>query len=262
MILVGTSGWQYRDWRGVLYPEGLPQRRWLAHFSARFPAVEVNNSFYRLPTEETFVRWREESADGFTFAVKASRYITHSRRLREAEEPVRLFLDRARRLGGKLGPVLYQLPPRFPADLDRLEGFLRALPGDVRAAFEFRDRSWDRDGVRAVLDRVGAAWVLADSPGARVEDHVTGGWSYVRLHRGGHGSAGADYAREKLRRWADRIAALPARDVYVFFNNDPTGAAVRDARTLLDLLAERVPERKLAGPPGGDEAPAEQGSLG
>jgi uncharacterized protein YecE (DUF72 family) len=239
MILVGTSGWQYRDWRGAFYPEGLPQRRWLAHFAQRFPTVEVNNSFYMLPKPETFERWRAETPGGFVITVKASRYVTHIRRLREAGDAVERFHDHARRLGDKLGPVLYQLPPRFPADPALLSDFLQTLPDGVRAAFEFRDRSWEVDEVYSLLDRAGAAFVLPDRPGARVPDVVTGGWSYVRFHEGGHGRAGADYRRDKLRRWADRIAGTHARDVYAYFNNDRTGAAVRDAATLMDLCEER-----------------------
>jgi uncharacterized protein YecE (DUF72 family) len=239
MILVGTSGWQYRDWKGPFYPEGLPQRRWLAHFARRFPTVEVNNSFYMLPKPETFERWRAETPEGFVITVKASRYITHIRRLREAGDAVERFHDHARRLGDKLGPVLYQLPPRFGADPARLSDFLETLPAGVRAAFEFRDRSWETGEVFSLLDRAGAAFVLPDRPGARVPDVVTGGWSYVRFHEGGHGPAGVNYRRDKLRRWADRIAGMRARDVYAYFNNDRTGAAVRDAATLMDLLEHR-----------------------
>lgn len=243
MIHVGTSGWQYDDWRAVFYPERLPKRAWLAHYSAAFPTVEVNNSFYRLPSEDTFARWREESADGFVLAVKASRFITHIRRLRDCREPVSLLWSRARRLGGKLGPVLFQLPPRFGADTDLLEGFLRILPEPMLAAFEFRDRSWETEGVYETLDRAGAALVLADRPGARVPGIVTGGWSYVRFHQGTETSPG--YTRPKLARWAGRIAGLDARDVYAYFNNDTGGAAPRDARTLIGLLGDRG----AAGPP-------------
>jgi uncharacterized protein YecE (DUF72 family) len=239
VIFVGTSGWQYDDWRGRFYPEDLPKRRWLARYSTRFSTVEVNNSFYRLPSGHTFARWREESAPGFLITVKASRYITHIRRLRDAADSVELLFSRARRLGPKLGPVLYQLPPRFPADLERLEVFLSVLPTDVRAAFEFRDPSWENEDVHAALDRAGAAVVLADRPRARVEDVVTGGWSYLRFHEGGRGPDGAGYSREKLRRWADRIIGLPATDVFVYFNNDRGGAAVRDAGTLAKLLRKR-----------------------
>lgn len=239
MIRVGTSGWQYRDWRGRFYPEKLAQREWLAYFSARFPTVEVNNSFYRLPKEEIFERWGRESAPGFVVTVKASRYITHIRRLREAQDSVELFWSRARRVGPKLGPVLFQLPPRFGVDLPLLEGFLGTLPADMRAAFEFRDASWERDDVHAALDRAGAAWVIPDRPRWRVPTVVTGGWSYLRFHQGGQGPFRSAYSRDKLRRWADRIAGLGTDDVFVYFNNDPGAAAVRDARTMMDLLEAR-----------------------
>lgn len=237
-VLIGTSGWQYRDWRGRFYPDRLPTSEWLPYYATRFPTVEVNNSFYRLPTEETFDRWRSATPEGFVMAVKASRFLTHLKRLRDPGQPLELMLSRAQALGTRLGPILFQLPPRFPVDLPRLEDMTRFLPADVRAAFEFRDPSWDRDDVRAVLERVGAAWVLADRPGARIRDHVTGGWTYVRFHQGRPDAPG--YSRDKLRRWADRIAALPASDAYVYFNNDAEAAALRDARVLTELLAARV----------------------
>ena len=236
-VLVGTSGWQYRDWRGRFYPKDLPQRKWLPYFSERFPTVEVNNTFYNLPREETFVAWRESSADGFLIGIKASRYITHIRRLRDPADPVELLWSRCRLLGAKLGPVLFQLPPNFAADLDRLEALIGALPKEMRAAVEFRHPSWKADAVNRVLDHAGCALVLADRPGARVDPAVTGEWSYIRFHRGS--AAGPDYSRDKLRRWSEKIAGLPAREVYVYFNNDPGGAAVRDARTLTELLADR-----------------------
>lgn len=240
MIRIGTSGWQYDDWRSVLYPSGVPKRAWLRRFSERFPAVEVNNTFYMLPKEETFVRWREESAEDFLFVVKASRFITHIRRLRDCRDPLRLLRSRIRRLGRKLGPVLFQLPPNLRADAGLLKDFLALLPSSPPAAFEFRHRSWETEEIHGLLDEAGAALVLADRPGARVPNVVTGGWSYVRFHQGNR--RGPDYRREKLRRWADRLLTLDADDTYVFFNNDPTGAAVRDARTLTDLLAARETE--------------------
>jgi uncharacterized protein YecE (DUF72 family) len=235
MIHVGTSGWQYRDWRGVLYPQGLPHDRWLEEFARAFSVVEVNNSFYRLPERATFERWRDRTPEGFTFAVKASRFLTHLKRLRDTDGIGR-FWERAQGLGDKLGPVLFQLPPHFPADVPRLREFLGHLPPSMRAAWEFRDHSWLVDEVLDALDEAGCALVLADRPGFRGPTPVTGGWSYVRFHQGT--SAGPDYRREKLRRWADRIAALPAGEVWAFFNNDPGGAAVRDARFLRDALVE------------------------
>ena len=239
MIYVGTSGWQYRDWRGPFYPPKLPQRDWLRFFSERFPTVEVNNTFYMLPKEESFQRWGRESAPGFVVTVKASRYITHIRRLRQTRESVDLFWSRATRIGPKLGPVLFQLPPRFGVNVELLEQFLRGLPKKMRAAFEFRDASWESEEVYGTLDRAGAAWVIPDRPGWRVPKPVTGGWSYLRFHQGGHTPRGAGYTREKLRRWADTIASFDAKDVFVYFNNDQGAAAVRDAVVLMDLLEDR-----------------------
>src|SRR6266516_4468069 len=234
MIHVGTSGWQYRDWRGRLYPKELPQRAWLSAYASTCPTVEVNNSFYQLPKEETFDRWAEQTPPGFLFAVKASRYITHIRRLREAKEPVDLFWSRATRLGPKLGPVLFQLPPNFKADPGLLRVFMAVLPKRIRPAFEFRDDSWRSDEVLELLDGAGAAWVLADRPGWRVPHIVTGNWSYVRFHQGRRVHPG--YPASKLRRWADRIASEPAKDTFVYFNNDQLGAAPDDAVNLTRML--------------------------
>jgi uncharacterized protein YecE (DUF72 family) len=245
MIYVGTSGWQYRDWKDRFYSKGVPQRAWLTEYAATFPTVEVNNSFYQLPKEGTFDRWAETTPDGFLFAVKASRYITHIRRLREASDSVELFWSRASRLRSKLGPVLFQLPPNFKADPDVLQAFLRTLPKQLRPAFEFRDDSWRRDDVLELLDGAGASWVLADRPGWRVPEIVTGGWSYVRFHQGQQLRPG--YARSKLRRWADRIASTEAKDTFVYFNNDQRAAAPRDAAVLTRMLSERG--QKLASAP-------------
>lgn len=237
MIYIGTSGWQYDWWKARFYPRDVPKRAWLAYYAARFPVVEVNNSFYQLPKEETFDRWRTETPEGFLFVVKASRYITHIRRLRDCTDPVELFWSRAARLRGKLGPVLFQLPPNFRADPGLLGAFLQMLPPSMRPAFEFRDDSWRRDDVCELLDRTGAAWVLADRPGWKVPLIVTGGWSYVRFHEGRSGHP--RYTRDKLRTWADRIAGLDAKDAYIFFNNDGMAAAPADAAILAALLQDR-----------------------
>lgn len=243
MILVGTSGWQYDDWRGRFYPDDLPKSRWLEHFSSSFPTVEVNNTFYRLPKPETFTAWREGSGEDFEITIKASRFITHIRRLRDCRQPLRLLWSRCEKLGPKLGAVLFQLPPRFPSDPARLRSFCRLLPRQMRAAFEFRDRSWENDDVFDILDHAGSAFVWADTPGARVPEVVTGNWAYVRFHKGGRSRPG--YSREKLRRWADRLAGAP-RDALVYFNNDTGGAAVCDARTFTELLRKR--KRGIRGP--------------
>jgi uncharacterized protein YecE (DUF72 family) len=236
MILVGTSGWQYRDWRGPVYHDE-PQSTWLGQYAARFSTVEVNNTFYRLPDAGTFRRWHDETPQGFTFAVKASRFLTHLKRLRDPADPVDLLLDRAAALGDRLGPVLFQLPPTMKADVERLRETLDAVRGRVAAAFEFRHPTWLIDPVFELLDERGAALVLVDRAGERSEPRVTGGWSYVRFHQGTRLRAG--YRRDTLRSWADRLASLPARDVYVYFNNDPGAAAPRDADRLIELLADR-----------------------
>jgi uncharacterized protein YecE (DUF72 family) len=237
VIHIGTSGWQYRDWRGRFYPGALAQRGWPEHYTTRFDTVEVNSSFYRLPERTTFERWRDQVPSGFVMAVKASRFLTHLKRLEAPREPVDRLLERASALGPALGPLLVQLPPTLPLDLDRLRALLDAIDGRVPTALEFRHPSWFVDETYDVLDRAGAALVLADRPGSRQAPVVTGGWSYVRFHQGTR--VGARYRRSKLARWADRVATLPARDVYVYFNNDPAAAAPRDAATLRELVRAR-----------------------
>ena len=234
-IHIGTSGWQYDDWRGPFYPDDLPQRAWLTFYADRFHTVEVNNTFYRLPELGTFRRWREQTPPGFVFGIKASRSITHLKRLRDPEEPVRLLWERAAGLGDRLGPVLFQLPPRFPVDAERLRHLLDVLPSDMRPAFEFRDPTWYTDDVFHLLDSAGASLVWPDRPGVRPTLPVTGRWLYIRFHQGT--ASGPGYRRDKLRRWASRIAAADAREAFVYFNNDQTGAATRDARTMIELLS-------------------------
>ena len=233
-VHVGTSGWQYDDWRGPFYPDGLPQRRWLEHYAAEFSTVEVNNSFYRLPERDTFRRWREQTPAGFVVAVKASRFITHLKRLKDPAEPVALLWERAGGLGDRLGPVLFQLPPRFPVDPARLRDLLAVVPTGMRPAFEFRDPSWYTDEVFLLLDAAGAALVWPDRPGTQATLPALGGWLYVRFHQGT--TSGPGYRRDKLRRWASRISAAEAGEAFLYFNNDQTGAAIRDARTMIELL--------------------------
>jgi uncharacterized protein YecE (DUF72 family) len=233
-IHIGTSGWQYDDWRGTFYPDELPQRAWLEFYAERFHTVEVNNSFYRLPERETFQRWRAQTPAGFVVAVKASRFITHLKRLRDAADPVNLLWERAEGLGERLGPVLFQLPPRFPVDAERLRRLLEVLPAAMRPAFEFRDPSWYTDEVFGLLDSAGAALVWPDRPGVRPALPVTGRWLYVRFHQGT--TMGPGYRRDKLKRWASRIATADASEAFIYFNNDQTGAAIRDARTMIELL--------------------------
>ena len=232
-LLVGTSGWQYRDWRDDFYG-GRPQREWLARYASEFPTVEVNNAFYRLPERSVFERWRDETPPGFVMAVKVSRYLTHVKRLRDPREPVQRLTGRAAGLGDRLGPYLLQLPPTLRADAGLLDDCLRAFPRSARVAVEPRHETWWRADVRAVLERRGAALCWADRRGRPVTPlWVTADWGYVRLHEG-RASPAPSYGRAALATWLDRIvdAWRHGTDVYVYFNNDPGGAAVRNARTL------------------------------
>lgn len=237
-VLVGTSGWQYRDWRGVFYPEGVAQARWLEHYAGHFRTVEVNNAFYRLPEASTFAKWAERTPADFVVAVKASRYLTHVKRLRDAGEPVARFVERARHLGAKLGPVLVQLPPNLQADVAALDATLAAFPAGWRVAVEFRHPSWFTDETFDVLERAGAALCLADSPRRSTPERRTADWGYVRFHEG-TGSPRPCYDEAALDAWAARLARLyPGdEDVYAFFNNDPKCCAVRDAGTFARVAA-------------------------
>ena len=240
-VHVGTSGWQYASWRERFYPRGVPQRSWLPYYAERFACVEVNNTFYNLPSEETFRHWHHEVPRDFQFVLKVSRYLTHIRRLRDPEEPARLFMQRARPVRRRLSAVLLQLPPRFRADPDRLRRALRAFPRTLRVAVEFRDPTWFRDDVRQVLTQRGAALCRADRQGEVAEpDWHSADWMYVRLHEG-DGTPSPCYRERTLEAWAERLAAAPAtvRDAYVFFNNDPLACAVRDAATLAEACARR-----------------------
>lgn len=242
-LLVGTSGWQYKDWRGPVYPAGVPQREWLGHYSRRFATVEVNNAFYRLPERSVFERWRGETPPGFVVAVKVSRYLTHIKRLRDPTEPVDRLVGRAAGLGDRLGPYLLQLPPTLKAAPDLLDACLRAFPGDARVAVEPRHETWWTDEVRTVLERHGAALCWADRLGRPITPlWRTAPWGYLRLHEG-TASPRPAYGRSALAAWLDRLdAAWPCArhdDVFVYFNNDPGAAAVRNARTLVRMAGNR-----------------------
>ena len=247
-MLIGTSGWQYRHWRGRFYPEGLAVPRWLGHYSERFATVEVNNAFYRLPELSTFKKWAEAVGDDFIFAVKASRYLTHVRRLHDPEEPVQRLLERASGLGAKLGPVLLQLPPDLGADLDALDRALGCFPREVRVAVEFRHDGWWSPEAREVLERHGASLCLTDRDGRRSPRWRTADWGYLRLH-GGRARPPSCYGRAALQTWADELAELwpPPAELYVYFNNDQNGCAPHDARWLAaaaqraGLAPSRVP---------------------
>ncbi|MFG2798890.1 DUF72 domain-containing protein [Streptomyces pseudovenezuelae] len=239
---VGTSGWQYKDWRGVLYPDGVPVRLWLEEYAAHFPTVEINNAFYRLPSRETFEAWRERVPGDFVVAVKASRYLTHIKRLKDPKEPVHRLMSHAQGLGDRLGPVLLQLPPTLRADTDLLDACLACFPASTRVAVEPRHVSWWTPATREVLETRGAALCWADVRARPVTPlWRTTDWGYVRLHEG-RAQAWPHYGRRSLETWAGRIEQTWAgdEDVYVYFNNDPNGAAVRNARTFASL-SQRSP---------------------
>jgi len=232
---VGTSGWVYPHWRGLLYPEGLPQARWLEFYSRHFSTVELNNSFYRLPSEKAVLHWKETTPPGFLFSVKVSRLITHLKKLRNVEAPLESFLSRARLLGEKLGPLLYQLPPQMPKDLALLEAFLRLLPGDLHHVFELRNPAWLADEVYELLGLYGMGFCIYDMPGLTTPAIATADYAYVRFH-GSTGLYSSRYSGEELEAWARKIKALPAREVYIYFNNDAEAHAVANARTLAQML--------------------------
>ena len=237
-VRIGCSGWNYAHWRERVYPKGLPQRRWLERYATLFDTVEVNTTFYRLPRSEAVASWVGESPAGFLFAVKASRYLTHVKRLRDMEEGVSRFYERIEPLvrSPKLGPVLWQLPPTFRRSDERLERALRQLPAG-RHCFEFRHESWFVPETYACLSEHGAALVIGDHPDRPWQAHeLTADWTFVRFHHGRRGRNG-NYSERELDEWAERIDSWRSRaDVFAYFNNDWEGYAVGNALGLQSRL--------------------------
>jgi uncharacterized protein YecE (DUF72 family) len=244
MIRVGCSGWHYRDWSGRLYPRDLPTAEWLSAYARHFDTVELNNSFYRLPEAEQFGRWRAMVPKGFSFAVKASRYLTHFKRLIDPEEPLDRLLSRAVTLGPTFGPILYQLPPGWVPDVDRFRHFLSLLPrrlpsirSPLRHVIEFRDPRGYSSALLSLLDTHGVALCVHDMPGSVTPRERVGPFAYVRLH--GSGSKyGGSYPAKVLADWADWLGDVQSdgADAFVYFNNDREGHAVANADTLKGLL--------------------------
>jgi uncharacterized protein YecE (DUF72 family) len=238
-IRIGCSGWNYRHWRGPFYPEKLPQKRWFEHYAATFDTVEINNSFYRLPSADTFAKWRDQAPPGFRYAVKANRFLTQAKKLKDCEEPLARMLGPVRALGETLGPLLFQLPPRFKLNVERLESFLKLLPSDLVSVFEFREPSWDVPEVLALLERYGASFCAHDMPGLTTQRAAVGPIAYVRFH-GTAGKYVGRYPDEALLRWSDWMAeqATSGRDVWAYFNNDIFAHAINDALTLRAMVAQ------------------------
>jgi len=244
-VRIGCSGWNYAHWRGELYPPGLAASRWLRRYAELFDTVEVNATFYRLTTRKAAAGWAEQTPADFVFAVKASRFLTHVKRLRDLGPGVDRFYEPLEPLAaaGKLGPVLWQLPESFHRDDERLAETLSQLPAG-RHAFEFRHPSWFADGVYALLEQHGAALVVGDTPHRPFQTQErTADWTYVRFHYGSRGRGG-NYSEREVESWAERVARFAGQgDVYAYFNNDWGGYAPRNAARLRALVTARVRPR-------------------
>ena len=230
-IRAGTSGWSYKEWKGFFYPEKLPAKDMLRYYSERFPTVEVNNTFYRLPNEATLLGWLSQVPEDFTFVLKASKRITHDRRLKEVEDSVQYLLRTSAALGARLGPFLIQLPPNFKKDLPRLKEFLAIFP--ARAAFEFRNVSWFEDDVYEALREKNQAWCVADTGEEGDPPFVaTADWGYLRLRR-------VVYEESDIATWAEKVKAQSWGEAYVFFKHEDAGTGPRLASRFLELCSER-----------------------
>jgi uncharacterized protein YecE (DUF72 family) len=238
-IWIGTSGWVYRHWMGIFYAKGMPSDAQLPFFARHFPTVEVNYSFYKLPEREVFEAWRRQTPPDYLFAVKASRYLTHMKKLKEPEEPLARLMERATGLEEKLGPILFQFPLAWRANLPRLEAFMEALAPyratGQRFAFEFRHQTWLTNQVHGLLERSDAALCLPVHPNLPLDPRVMTSWTYVRFHAGLHGIG---LGEDELRFWAARLDSYrrAGTTVYAYFNNDPGGHALRDGTRLAELL--------------------------
>lgn len=237
-IRVGTSGWVFKEWRGAFYPEGLPQTQWLGYFAKKFDTVEVNSTFYHLASAATFERWGQTAPADFLFSVKVDRLITHRKKLRDCGEVLAQFLERAELLRSHLGPILYQLPPHWRVDVERLREFLTLLPAEFHHVLEFRDPSWCTAAVRDLLAANNINWCIHDMPGHDWPAWVTGPVVYIRFHGASTQKYAGSYRLTDLARWAQRMRnhAANGHDVFAYFNNDIHGHAVRNARELLDML--------------------------
>ena len=252
-IRVGTSGWSYAHWRGIFYPDRMPAREHFHFYAAEFDTVELNNSFYRQPPLERFQAWGIEAPPGFLFAVKGSRYISHVKRLLVEQESVNRVVEAATGLGDRLGPILFQFPRTFHADMERLDRFLSMLPPGFRFRLEFRHDSWLTDEVFDRLRARQVALCIPDHPKMPQALVTTAGFAYVRMHMG---ARGIGYSAAALQRWADRVLSWRSAglDVFIYFNNDAEGYAIRNARTLLRLLGEGEREGRDSNPGSGLKA--------
>ncbi|SRR5579883_789580 len=235
MIHVGTSGWHYKHWIGPFYPEKTPAAGMLAFYARHFDTVELNNTFYKLPSKPAIETWRDATPARFRFAAKGSRFLTHMKKLTDTGRGVHRFFDCVDLLGRKLGPVVFQLPPNWGANVDRLEAFCGALPRGHRYAFEFREPSWNQEPVYRVLRKYRAAYCIFDLAGFQSPCEITADFTYIRLHGPGEKYQGS-YDDRALRTWAKRLRDWNLRNAYVFFDNDQAGFAPRNAMRLREMI--------------------------
>lgn len=235
-IFIGTSGWHYAHWKGTFYPDTIRAKDQFSTYTNHFQTVEINNSFYRLPSADTFTSWKNAAPDDFVFAVKASRFITHLKKLAVDKEPVSEFLQAANHLGEKLGPVLFQLPPRWSYNLPRLKQFISLLPVDQRYTIEFRDQSWYNTDLYKLLLRNNIAFCIYHLDRHLSPIEVTADFVYIRLH-GPKGKYQGSYSLSELKEWKDKILNWSGEglDVYVYFDNDEKGYAAFNAGKLKEL---------------------------
>jgi uncharacterized protein YecE (DUF72 family) len=235
-LRIGCSGWNYKHWRGRFYPEPMSSKKWLEYYSGFFDTVELNNTFYRLPSPSVFREWQAQAPRSFLFSVKVNRFLTHMKKLKNARAPLSKFLSRARLLKNHLGPLLYQLPPRWHLNLERLEDFLKLLPSDLQHVFEFRDSSWLNEQVFELLKKYHASLCLHDMPGLEQMPRGIGPIGYVRFHGAAKKYQGG-YPDATLRRWWHWMEKelRAGRDIYAYFNNDAEAHAVHDAQRLKEL---------------------------
>lgn len=231
-LLTGTSGFAYKEWKGSFYPEDLPASEMLRYYAERFPSVEINNTFYRMPSESVLRQWSEVVPEGFTFVLKASQQITHRKRLKEAGDAVAYFFGVARTLGDRLGPTLIQLPPNLKKDLPRLQAFLETLPEDLRVAFEFRHPSWYEEEVFEALRTRGAALCIAHDEDQETPLVATAGWGYLRLRQ-------VAYDDAALEQWVQRIRGLPWSETFVFFKHEDAGTGPKLARRFAQIFEQK-----------------------
>jgi len=239
-LYIGTSGWIYHHWSGIFYPQDLSSVKWLDYYTGKFNTVEINNSFYQLPSRKTFQHWREIVPEGFIFSVKANRFITHMKKLKDAEQSVERFFNNVKVLKDNCGPILFQLPPRWKINPERLEMFLNNLPQGFKYAFEFRDTSWFNKEIYTILSSYNSAFCIYQFAGILSPREVTSDYVYIRLHGPELMAYRGQYSEEELSEWAKVICfwLKQKKEIYCYFDNDENAYAPRDAMRLKEMVEE------------------------